>query len=148
MPSIYRTHGLSNELDPIKTDSPPTVRGSLGGKAYELKHKFRTGKNSGRRPYVAIDRGAKIGFFVGIEALQKLISELNKGDFDGLRFCYGQSGNKVEIVAQQIKFDISATAGGDNSTTILSKGAIYTSVSSRSTEPPVAECPPLTICLS
>jgi hypothetical protein len=148
MPSIYKTHGLSRELDPIKTDSPPTVRGSLGGKAYELKRKFRTGRNSGGRGFDTIKGMSKLGFFVGVEALQDLVNELNAGHFDGLKFCFGQSGRKAEIVAQQIKFDISATAGGDNSTTVLSKGTIYTSVSSRSTEPPVAECPPLKVCLS
>jgi hypothetical protein len=137
MPSIYRNRGLSEELDP-NTDlpkSPPTRPND--GKVFSLKKRFSTS------PAPALSRTAKTGFFWGVEELRKVVDELEKGGFDGLRFCYGQRTNKLEIVAQQIKFNISA---GDASQLIAVKGKYYTSVPDISTEPPVGECPPLTIC--
>ena len=87
------------------------------------------------------NKGGTNGIVLGIDALNNIIKELKKGDFDGLMLSFGHSEEKdgnFELVASQIKF-----AGG-NTIDIIKVGKNYASYLGPGvvSEPPGMRCPP------
>ena len=88
------------------------------------------------------NRGTSNGVFLGVDALNNLVAELQKGGFDGLMLSFGHSDKtpegSFELVASQLKLK------GGKSLDIIKTGQFYTSFQGPGvvSEPKVATCPP------
>lgn len=90
------------------------------------------------------ENGERKGYFLGVEFLQKLVRDLDKGKFDGVLMAFGESapespgakGNR-ELIATPIKFM------GTSSNKVSKRGQPLISVPGNSTEPTSVGSPPL-----